>query len=72
LHVILEDRELDQLSRGLSATESCRRFIEEANARGAADNVTAALLIARNGSTTADLPAAGWRERLRGLLRMGR
>ena len=69
LHGMLEDRELDQISRDLTAAEACRRFIEEANARGAADNVTAAFLIARNGSTTADLPASGWRERVPGLLR---
>jgi PPM family protein phosphatase len=72
LHGMLEDREIDHLSRTLAASDACRRLIEEANTRGAADNVTAALLIARSGSTAADLPGFGWRERLRGLLRMGR
>ncbi len=72
LHGVLEDGDIDQLSRNLSAPQACRRLIDSANERGAADNVTAAVLIAHNGSTTADLPGPGWRERLRGLLRMGR
>lgn len=72
LHGTLEDREIDHLSRSLDPSDACRRLIEEANSRGAADNVTTAVLIAHNGSTTADLPASGWRGRLRSLLRMGR
>jgi serine/threonine protein phosphatase PrpC len=72
LHGMLEDREIDQLSRNLTPSEACRKFIEKAIERGARDNVTTAVLIAHNGSTTADLPAGGWRERLRGLLRRGR
>jgi len=72
LHGTLEDHEIDHLSRNLSPAEACRKLIGEANERGAADNVTVAVLIARNGSTTADLPAAGWRERIRSLLRLGR
>jgi PPM family protein phosphatase len=72
LHGTLEDHEIDHLSRGLTPSDACRKLIDEANARGAPDNVSMAMLIARNGSTTADLPAPGWRERLRALLRMGR
>lgn len=72
LHGTLEDHEIDQLSRAQTPSDACRRLIDEANARGAPDNVTVAMLIAHSGSTTADLPAPGWRERLRGLLRMGR
>ena len=71
LHGTLEDHDIDTLSRGLDAEEACRRLISEANARGANDNVTAALLFARNGSSKPDL-APGWRGRLRGLFRLGR
>jgi PPM family protein phosphatase len=71
LHGTLEDREIDHLSRGLSASESCRKLIDEANSRGAADNVSAACLIAHKSSTRGDLPT-GWLGRLRGLLRLGR
>ncbi len=72
LHGVLEDRELDHLSRGLLPADACRRLIEEANGRGAPDNVTVAVLIARNGCAAGNLPAAGWRQRLRGVLRWGR
>ena len=72
LHGTLEDHEIDHLSRSLTPSQACRKLIDEANERGAPDNVTLAMLIARSGSTTADLPAAGWRERLRGLLRRSR
>ncbi len=72
LHGMLEDHEIDLLCRGRAPSDACRRLVDEANARGAADNVTVAMLIARNGSTSADLPSPGWRERLRGLLRTGR
>jgi protein phosphatase len=72
LHGMLEDGEIDQLSRGLAPSDACRKLINEANSRGAADNVTAACLIARNGSAKADLAPPGWRARLRALLRMGR
>jgi serine/threonine protein phosphatase PrpC len=71
LHGMLENGEFDRLSRGLAASAACRKLIDEANARGASDNVTAAILIARNGSSAPD-PPSGWRERLRTLLRIGR
>jgi PPM family protein phosphatase len=72
LHGMLEHGEIDDLSRGLAPGDACRRLIDEANSRGAPDNITVAVLIAHNGSTTADLPASGWRARLRSLLRLGR
>jgi PPM family protein phosphatase len=71
LHGVLENAEIDHVSRGLSAADACRKLIDEANARGARDNVTVACLIARNGSTRPDLPQ-GWRGKLRTLLRIGR
>jgi serine/threonine protein phosphatase PrpC len=70
LYGVLEDRELEHLCRGLAPSEACRRLIDEANARGAADNVTAAFLLSHNGAPHADPP--GWGARLRGLLRFGR
>jgi PPM family protein phosphatase len=72
LHGMLEDREIEHLSRGLTAAQACRKLIDEANSRGAADNVTAAYLIAHSGSSRGDAPGRGWRGRLRGLLRIGR
>ncbi|HEY2107228.1 MAG TPA: protein phosphatase 2C domain-containing protein [Candidatus Binataceae bacterium] len=72
LHGTLENRELDQFSRNLTPADACRRFIEAATTRGAADNVTTAVLIVHNGSTAADSNASGWRGRLLSLLRMGR
>jgi len=71
LHGVLEDQEIETLSRGLTAEQACRRLIDEANSRGAADNVTAAFLLAHNGSANANQPS-GWRGRLRSLLRLGR
>lgn len=72
LHGILEDRDIDRFSRGLAPQAACRKLVEEANARGAPDNVTVAMLIAKNGCAASNLPPASWRERLRGLLRLGR
>jgi PPM family protein phosphatase len=72
LHGVLENGEIDQLSRGLMPADACRTLVEEANARGAPDNITVAFLITHNGSTMADLPAPGWGERLRNLLRIRR
>jgi PPM family protein phosphatase len=70
LYGVLEDRDIENLCRGLSPTEACRRLIDEANARGTGDNVTAAFLLAHNGAPDADAP--GWAARLRSLLRFGR
>jgi serine/threonine protein phosphatase PrpC len=72
LHGMIEDHEIDTLSRGLKAEEACRRLIDEANARGAADNVTIAFMLAHKGSSNPNLPEPGWRARLRSLLRLGR
>jgi len=70
LYGVLEDRELEHLCRGLNPADACRRLIDEANARGAADNVTAACLLSHNGAPNVDPP--GWGARLRSLLRLGR
>jgi protein phosphatase len=44
LYNVLDDAELEPLTRGLAATAACRRLIDEANERGTADNLTAAVV----------------------------
>jgi protein phosphatase len=70
LYGVLEDRDIEHLCRGLAPSDACRRLIDEANARGTADNVTAAFLVTHNGAPDAGTP--GWGARLRSLLRLGR
>ena len=70
LYGVLEDHDLEHLCRGLSASEACRRLIDEANARGTGDNLTAAFLLSHNGAPDGD--PRGWGARLRSLLRFGR
>jgi len=50
LYNVLDDRELEHLSRGLDAASACRILIDNANQRGTADNITAAVFL-MNGST---------------------
>jgi len=50
LHGVLEDRELEQMTRGLSAEEAVRRLIDTANQRGTADNLTVCFF-SMNGET---------------------
>ncbi len=69
---MLEDRELDSIARKLPPAAACRQLIDQANQRGAPDNVSVAVMIAHNGCDPANLPPSGWRGRLRSLLRGGR
>jgi serine/threonine protein phosphatase PrpC len=69
---MFEDRELDYIARGLEPPAVCRKLVDEANERGAPDNITVAMMIAHNGCDPANLPPSGWRGRLRSLLRWGR
>jgi len=65
---VLEDDELESLSRDVDTETACRRLIDEANRRGTADNLTCAVL--RMTSDTGHLPSPeGWRDRLRGFFR---
>ncbi|HTW87254.1 MAG TPA: protein phosphatase 2C domain-containing protein [Candidatus Binataceae bacterium] len=45
LHGVLEDHELEHLTRDLDAASACRQLIDAANRRGTADNLTAAVFV---------------------------
>ena len=70
LYSVIEDHELDTLTRGLGAEAACRRLIEEGVARGTIDNLTVAFL-SMHGSTPFAPAASGWRSRLRKLFGRG-
>jgi protein phosphatase len=44
LHRVLEDLQIAELVKGLDAASACRRLIDEANAIGTIDNLTAAVV----------------------------
>jgi serine/threonine protein phosphatase PrpC len=69
---MLEERELESISRGVEPAIACRKLIDEANERGAPDNLSVAVMVAHNGCDPANSPSSGWRERLRSLLGLGR
>jgi PPM family protein phosphatase len=62
LYNVLEDREIEHLLQPGDATATCKALIETANARGSADNLTAAVFI-MCGATPFDETASGtgWR-----------
>jgi serine/threonine protein phosphatase PrpC len=66
LYNVLEDKELESLSRDVDAETACRNLIDTANQRGTHDNLTCAVfrMTSHTGHT---LATGGWRERLRGL-----
>jgi PPM family protein phosphatase len=68
MHNVLEDKELESLSRDVDAEAACRKLIDTANKRGTHDNLTCAVfrMTSHTGHTVA---TGGWRERLRGLFR---
>jgi len=70
LYSVIEDHELDTLTRGLGAEAACRRLIEEGVARGTIDNLTVAFL-RMHGSTPFAPAPSGWRSRLRKLFGRG-
>jgi serine/threonine protein phosphatase PrpC len=67
LYNVLEDKELESLSRDVDAETACRQLIDTANARGTGDNLTCAVfrMTSHTGHT---VRTGGWRDRLRGLL----
>jgi protein phosphatase len=66
MYNVLEQRELEELTRDVDPETACRKLIEMANQRGTADNLTCAVL--RMTSPTGLTPiTGGWRDRLRGL-----
>jgi serine/threonine protein phosphatase PrpC len=66
LYNVLDDTELESLTRELDAETACRRLIDTANKRGTADNLTCAVfrMTSPTGHTAS---SGGWRDRLRGL-----
>ena len=68
MYNVLEDKELESISRDVDAETACRNLIEAANNRGTSDNLTCAVF--RMISNTGNSPTTGgWRDRLRGLFR---
>ena len=68
LYNVLEDQELESLSRDVDVETACRKLIDTANERGTADNLTCAVF--RMTSHTGHAPSTGgWRGRLRGLFK---
>ena len=68
LYNVLEDDELEWLSRDVDSETACRKLIDTANERGTADNLTCAVF--RMTSHTGHTPGTGgWRDRLRGLFK---
>jgi PPM family protein phosphatase len=66
LYNVLEDKELESISRDVDAETACRKLIDTANGRGTHDNLTCAVfrMTSHTGHTAA---TGGWRDRLRGL-----
>ena len=62
LYNVLEDREIEHLLQPGDASATCKALIETANARGSADNLTAAVFIMCGATPFAEsAPNTGWR-----------
>jgi PPM family protein phosphatase len=62
LYNVLEDRELENLLRPGAAAAACKALIDAANARGTADNLTAAVFMMLGATPFAEGGGAtGWR-----------
>ena len=73
LYNVLDDHELDHLMGSGDAAAACKALIETANARGSADNLTAAVFIMRGATPFVGGDAdTGWRARLGKLFRWRR
>jgi PPM family protein phosphatase len=62
LHNVLEERELELLLRSGDAAAACKALIDAANARGSADNLTAAVFVMNGATPFAATVGARWRE----------
>ncbi|HYB91488.1 MAG TPA: protein phosphatase 2C domain-containing protein [Candidatus Binataceae bacterium] len=71
LYGVLEDHDLEHLTREIEAAPACRQLIDAANQRGTADNLTVAVF-KMHAETGFDPTPTGWRARLSGFLRRGR
>jgi PPM family protein phosphatase len=69
LYNVLEDHEIGHMLQQDDATATCKALIDAANARGTADNLTAAVFIMRGATPFAESATGrGWREWLSRLL----
>jgi protein phosphatase len=67
LYGVLEQREIHKLLRHGDASAACKALIDSANARGTADNLTAAVLVMQGATPYLESSGAGkWREWLGG------
>ncbi|MGA8570479.1 MAG: protein phosphatase 2C domain-containing protein [Candidatus Binataceae bacterium] len=64
LYNVLEEREFERLLRSGDAAAACKALIEAANARGSADNLTAAVFMMNGATPFAGIGGGGarWRE----------
>jgi PPM family protein phosphatase len=70
LYSVLEEKELERLTRDVAAEAACRALIDAANARGTADNLTAAVF-AMTGATPDAPPPPGLASRIARMFRRG-
>jgi serine/threonine protein phosphatase PrpC len=69
LYNVLEEREIEHLLHPGDAAATCKALIDMANARGTADNLTAAVFIMHGATPFAEsAPGSRWRQWLRRLL----
>lgn len=66
LYGVIEDNELGQLIRGVTAESACRQLIDLANRRGTADNLTVAIFISQAEPSPV---RPNWRERVAAFFR---
>ena len=69
LYNVLEENELEHLTREIGVAEAAQRLIEFANQRGTADNLTVAVFTLNRGGAPVVQP--GWRERIGAFFRRG-
>jgi len=62
LYNVLEEREIERLLHSADAAAACKALIEAANARGSADNLTAAVFIMNGATPFAEGGGNGWRQ----------
>jgi PPM family protein phosphatase len=66
LYTVLDEKELESLTREVDSETACRRLIDKANKRGTSDNLTCAVFNMTS-PTGHRATSGGWRDRIRGL-----